>query len=479
VPQTILIGIGLILLTLVVYYPALEIGMVADDFRIVRKLNFSDALRALHETVGYGRNEYRPLIAFSYAFSNSVWNGNLRGYHLDSILLHSVNVVLLFAWLWLLTRSATISAAAAVLFAAHPIHHARVVWIAARDSLISTLFILLALIAYTLVRRGGETGSPLSPARARLLAGISIGCFFMSLISYEGSAIVPGILAGLELFVFARPVTGVCERLRNVLVRTLPYTIVLLLYLAWWILQFRGEVGRYELSYSPMNLWRNYCSLLYQLFWGHQRLAGCLYFVIALMGLLLPRDRRPLVWFSLLFLLVAFLPFVTIAGFAGRFAYTSAIGYALLIALLVSAWAFRKDTGSKRALRLVAVPLAAVVFFSLAGYYLVDLRARISEWKTAGEIAESIPRQIKTLYPELRTDRHWCWREFHECTAMRMFTRSASSLRLNVSMQDGTCTYSTGPVRCASWWKRRASKWKMPFSWTMSLPSAASESPLV
>jgi hypothetical protein len=396
----ILLGIGLFVLTILIYYPGLEAKLVADDFRLIERLSFGDAFRSLHDTVGFGRNEYRPLIAFSFAFSNSLWGGNPRGYHLESFCLHALNVVLLFSWLFLLTRSVTISGVAALLFAVHPIHHARVVWIAARDSLLSTMFVLAALICYTLVRRrGGQTSRRVRGAG--ILSALSLGLFVLSILSYEGAVIFPGIVAGLEFFVFARPAQDAWNRLRTAAIKALPYAIVLIIYLSWWVLLFRGEVGQYELSFSLGNLWRNYCSLLYQLFYGNQHLAGVLYFILLLLALLLPRDRHPLVWFSVLFMLLSFLPFVFIAGFASRFAYASAIGYVTLIALALLACTFQKKTGSIPALRFVPLPASVMIFLILATYYAIDLRGRISEWKTAGEIADSIPRQIKIRYPDL------------------------------------------------------------------------------
>jgi len=397
----ILVGVGLLLLTTGVYYPGLDVRMVADDFRIVERLTFDDAFRSLRETVGYDRNEYRPLVAFSFALSNALWRGDPRGYHLESISLHALNVVLLFSWLLLLTRSTTISGVAAVLFAVHPINHARVVWIAARDSLLSTLFMLMALIAYTLARRRNDHASVKTPGAAIALIILSLGFFILSLVSYEGAVILPGILAGLEFFLFARPVRGVWGKLRTAAVKTLPHTIALCIYLAWWTLLFHGRVGQDYLSYGVGNLLRNYYSLLYQLFHGNEHLAGFLYFILVLLGLLLPRERRLVVWFSLLFMLLAFLPFVIVTGFASRFAYASAIGYASLVALLLSACTFQRRTGSIPTLRFIPLPLAAVIFFALAANYTIDLRARISEWKIAGEIADGIPRQIKACHPDL------------------------------------------------------------------------------
>ncbi len=396
-----LIGAGLVLLTIGVYFPALDSLMVADDFRIVGQLGFEDAVRSLHDTVGYGRNEYRPAIAFSYAVSNWLWDGDLRGYHLESILFHAINVTLLFAGLLLVTRSAAVSGMAAAVFAVHPIHDSRVVWIAARDSLLSTLFTFLALIAYARARVGRAGSAEPSAASARVLIGLSTGFFALSLVCYEGAAVVPAIMAGMELFLFAQPSQGLLSRMRTASAKTLPHTITLLVYLAWWALLFRGNVGQYELSYAAGNVLRNYYSLFYQLFHGNAHLAGLLYFMLLVLAFLLPRQHRPLAGFSILFMLIAFLPFVIIEGFARRFAYASAAGYAALIALLIYACAIRKPAAARSAIRFISRPLAALIFIVLAGYYAVDLRARISDWKTAGEIADSIPRQIKALYPDL------------------------------------------------------------------------------
>jgi hypothetical protein len=69
----VLLGMGLFLLTILIYYPGLETNLVADDFRLVGRVSLDDALRSLHDTVGFGRSEYRPLIAFSFALSDSIW----------------------------------------------------------------------------------------------------------------------------------------------------------------------------------------------------------------------------------------------------------------------------------------------------------------------------------------------------------------------------------------------------------------------
>jgi len=401
VRKEILTGIGLLLLVMVVYYPGVDARLVADDFHLVGRLGFADAMRSLGDTVGYGRNEYRPAVAFSFALSNTLWNGDPRGYHLESILLHALNAVLMFAWLWLLTKSTTISGAAAALFAVHPIHHERVVWIAARDSLLSTLFMLASLILYALARRRSTQECGTGRGREKLFVVLSLVLFALSLLSYEGAVVLPGILIGLELLHFGRPLPGVRRRLQAVMVRVLPFAAVLAVYLAGWIILFRGNVGNYDLSWSVGNLLGNCYRLGYQLFHDHQYPAGALYFVILLFAVLLPRERRPLVWFSLLFILLCFLPFVFVTGFASRFAYASAIGYAFLIAILLFGWFFQTEARRTSWLRRLSPALPLMILVTLAFHYAVDLRARIAEWRAAGEIADAIPKQLKARYPDL------------------------------------------------------------------------------
>ena len=68
--------------------------------------------------------------------------------HAVNALLHAANAVLLFAALRRMTGRRWPSAAVAALFAVHPLHVESVAWVAERKDVLSTLFFLLALLAY-------------------------------------------------------------------------------------------------------------------------------------------------------------------------------------------------------------------------------------------------------------------------------------------------------------------------------------------
>ena len=65
-----------------------------------------------------------------------------------SVLFHALSAVLLFAFLNRATRARWLSAAAALLFALHPLHVESVAWIAERKDVLSAFFWFLTLWAY-------------------------------------------------------------------------------------------------------------------------------------------------------------------------------------------------------------------------------------------------------------------------------------------------------------------------------------------
>jgi protein O-mannosyl-transferase len=78
------------------------------------------------------------------------------GFHLTNLLLHLANVLLLYRLLVLVSQRAWPSFWVAALFAVHPLHVESVAWAVERKDVLSTLFWLLATIAY--VRYAAQPG---------------------------------------------------------------------------------------------------------------------------------------------------------------------------------------------------------------------------------------------------------------------------------------------------------------------------------
>jgi Flp pilus assembly protein TadD len=91
---------------------------------------------------------WHPVTWLSHMLDCQLFATNAGGHHYTSLLLHIVNVLLLFVVLKRATGYAWRSLAVAALFALHPINVESVVWIAERKNVLSMLFFLLALGAY-------------------------------------------------------------------------------------------------------------------------------------------------------------------------------------------------------------------------------------------------------------------------------------------------------------------------------------------
>jgi hypothetical protein len=118
---------------------------VTENAHITSGLNWTTVKWAL--TTYYASN-WHPLTWISHALDCQVFQQDPAGPHDVNVLLHLINVVLLFWVLWKATGYAGRSLMVAALFALHPINVESVVWIAERKTVLSMLFFLLALGAY-------------------------------------------------------------------------------------------------------------------------------------------------------------------------------------------------------------------------------------------------------------------------------------------------------------------------------------------
>ncbi len=94
------------------------------------------------------QGNWHPLTWLSHALDWQLFGLEPGGHHIVNLLLHVVNVVLLFWVLWRATGQAGRSLLVAGLFALHPLNVESVAWIAERKNLLSMMFFLLALEAY-------------------------------------------------------------------------------------------------------------------------------------------------------------------------------------------------------------------------------------------------------------------------------------------------------------------------------------------
>jgi hypothetical protein len=135
-----------------VYYPAIFAGVNSlDDFRMLDGLPQGGRIDLLNlfnpsHAIGY----FRPLVILSYYLDNSVLDLPAQAMHLQNILIHLLNSLLVFMSGMMFFRKyeqrISLAFVAGCIFALHPLNVEAVAWISGRTDLLATLFALLALV---------------------------------------------------------------------------------------------------------------------------------------------------------------------------------------------------------------------------------------------------------------------------------------------------------------------------------------------
>ena len=192
-------ALALVGLTVAAYASALANGFVSDDISSILAGRAIGSLRnlpqlflhdAMWNSVGdaFARTSaidtYRPLPVATFFIERVFYGRHAAGYHLDSVLLHAWNVILV----WLLGRRLVLSSAAAFLaaavFAVHPSICEAVHWISGRFDPMSILFLLSGILLALPWLRGAK------PGVARVV-GIGVLTFCSTLCKETAFVLVP------------------------------------------------------------------------------------------------------------------------------------------------------------------------------------------------------------------------------------------------------------------------------------------------
>ncbi len=150
----------LVLVVAVVYAPVTTFGFVnQDDGRYL--LNNPHVQQGLTlDAVGWSFttlyfSNWHPLTWLSYLLDVQLFGIDPGAMHVVNLLLHVANTILLAWVLFRMTSAFWPAFAVAALFGLHPLHVESVAWISERKDVLSALFWLLAMLAYTSYVRGG------------------------------------------------------------------------------------------------------------------------------------------------------------------------------------------------------------------------------------------------------------------------------------------------------------------------------------
>jgi len=395
-PRPLFFGLGLCLLTLLVYLPVLHSEFVNFDdglyvtsnAHVQAGLSWKNFIWAWQTNVA---SNWHPLTMFSHMLDCQLYALNPKGHHLTNLLFHLASVWLLFEVLRRMTGSPWRSAAVAALFGIHPLHVESVAWIAERKDVLSGFFFMLCLGAYLRFLQRRTAGRYV----------VLVLLFSLGLLAKSMLVTLPCVLFLLDVWPLGRlPLASWQEArpaLRSLLVEKIPLFAVTLVMSAITVYtqqQSLAHLDAVSVGRRVGNVLTSYAIYLGKTFWpaklavfyplpvtvpvGKTVAAGALLAVITALALFRLR-RSPWLAVGWLWFVGMMVPVIGILqvgrqGMADRYTYLPAIGLFLAVV-----WEVAELAGRRRLVK-IATAVAAAALLAVLG---LACRAQVETWKNS------------------------------------------------------------------------------------------------
>ena len=353
---------------------------VYDNPLITRGLTMDGVINAFVHT--HARN-WHPLTTLSHMLDCQLFGLKAGGHHFTNVLLHTVSVVLLFLLLRQMTGAFWQSAFVAALFAIHPLHVESVAWVSERKDVLSAVFFMLTLWAYTRY------------AQARSIRRyLAVALFFvLGLMSKPMLVSVPCVLLLLDYWPLnrfswyhtrltrgARPPDR-AHSVAPLLAEKIPlFALAAFSCIATFLIQLysAGAIDQLPLAWRLNNAAVTYVAYIWQMFWP-ARLAAfyphpndqlplwqvilAITFLISVSLLAIQwRRERPYIftgWFWYVGMLVPVIGFVQAGeqGRADRYTYLPQIGLYILIVWTAAGLLSRLGQSAQRQVAAIVMPI--------------------------------------------------------------------------------------------------------------------------
>lgn len=345
-----------------------------------------------------------PNLVFYFLFQ--AFGYSATGYYLTVLLLHLVNICLIFSLVFVVVRRQIVALVAAALFAVLFLHWSDwgpLVWISAFVQLIAALFYIGSITLFIHYLRSGRTVEYV----------VSIVLFCCALLSKETALSLPLVLVAAVLLLDGS--NG--RRTRNLTLFLIPFFSILMVYLLYELrFQASGSYvsqGHYGLGLQLITNWVDFSNLVLpnpnsgpvQSFMSRSatdsaiRAYGAIVFSVRLVllaaGLAIALFGSRVARFWLAFMIVTYFPFLPWGeGFAGpnRYFYLPAIGFSALLAFGAVAISRRIAARLGRARAATFFLAVALVFWA---YNLVPTRIWQQQMAANSYVRQAVVQLVK------------------------------------------------------------------------------------
>jgi len=152
-PNVLFYIIPVVMLTIIAFSNSLRNNFVYNFDDIMYTFSAGNAKALSAKAIGtifssYVAGIYHPITILSLAIETHFFGDGAFHYHFTNLLIHILNVLLVFRFIQLLTKRSEIAVIVALFFGIHPMHVESVAWISERKDVLYTLFFLASLITY-------------------------------------------------------------------------------------------------------------------------------------------------------------------------------------------------------------------------------------------------------------------------------------------------------------------------------------------
>jgi len=343
----------LVILPFIAYYPSLNHDFVNwDDIVYIMNNDLiksfdADNLTRLFSSFFMGN--YHPITLLSFMADYHLFKFAAPGYHFHNLILHIINGLLVYAFIfYLFKRNRTLALTVALIFALHPMHVESVAWVSERKDLLYTTFFILALISYLFFIL----------QRKRSLYILTLALFVLSCLAKAQAVTLPVVLLLID-YVSFRKITF------KVLSEKIPFFILSAVFgtIAIFAQKQSGYVNPIGIEYWQSFFYAPYGLALYLLKFilpvnqtavyeypitPESALPWFIYLspvvLIALLAITIKIWKKyPGITFGMLFFTTTIFPvlqFLPVGGtvIAERYTYIPYIGLGLVVALLLQAY---------------------------------------------------------------------------------------------------------------------------------------------
>jgi hypothetical protein len=184
-----------LIITFIALFPVLKAGFTNwDDHLYVTENNSIRAATLVNLkniSTSFFAAHFQPLTIYSYLLEYRFFKLNPFYYHLTNLILHLLNCLLVFWFIYLLTGQVPVACLTALIFGIHPLQVESVAWISQRKTLLYAFFYLGSLVSYLYYLR--------KPRQLKYLF-FCLGLFILSLLSKSVAFTLPLVLLLLDYF---------------------------------------------------------------------------------------------------------------------------------------------------------------------------------------------------------------------------------------------------------------------------------------